>query len=191
MGSLSAITGLVGTGVSAGSTAVGAYSQSQAYTEQGRFSRSMGNLNANMTEMQATDAIHRGNVAANRQNLRTRLLIGRQRAVAAGQGVDVNSGSALDLQANAARMGVIDANTLKMNAYKEAMGLRMEGSNQRFRGDMAYKTGRGNSTNSLLAGGMSAARQVTSGVDSYYRNKPPLVIPSYSGDLGMEDPENP
>jgi hypothetical protein len=185
MGSIAAITGLVSTGVGAVNTGVGAYNQSQASLDQGRFARSMGNVNANMTEMQAQDAFRRGNIAANRQNLRTSLLMGQQRATAAAQGVDVNSGSALDLQANAARMGVIDANTIRMNAYKEAMGLRMEESNQRFRGNMAYAAGRSTAFNTMLAGGMNATRQIAGGLDTYYKNRPPLKISPYNAGAGF------
>ena len=182
MGSTAGIMQLVGAGVGAGSTAVGAYSQSQAYTGQGRFARTMGNVNASMADLEAEDAIRRGGVMANRQNMRTALLIGRQRATGAAQGVDVNSGSALDLQANAARMGAIDASTIRMNAYKEAMGIRMKGSNERFMGNMAYSTGRFNANQSLLGGGMSATRQVYSGLDSYYKYQPPMSLGPYLGD---------
>lgn len=190
MGSTAAIVGLIGSGVSTGAQAAGSYQQSQAALAQGRYGRNMANLNANMTEIEAQDAIRRGNVAANRQNLRTQLLIGNQRATAAAQGVDVNSGSALDLQAEAARMGVIDANTIKMNAYKEAMGLRMQGSNQRFQGNMAYLSGRGKAANTLLAGGTGAARTALSGIDTYYKYRPPLKIDSYGDASGQEDPNN-
>lgn len=170
-----------GAGVGAITTAVGAYNQSAAYARQGKYSRRMANINASMADIEATDAIRRGDIAANRQGLRTALLIGTQRATAAGQGVDVNSGSALDLQANAARMGVLDQHTLRMNAYKEAMSIRMKGSSDRFQGNMAYMSGRNNAYNSLLAGGLNGTRQVSSALDNYYKYRPPMSLTQVDG----------
>jgi hypothetical protein len=146
----------------------------------------MANINASMMDMEAADATRRGEVMAQRQGLRTSLMIGRQRATAAAQGVDVNSGSALDLQAQAARMGVVDQHTIRMNAYKEAMGIRMGASNQRYQCEMNYIGARGRYSNTLLAGGMNATGQVYSGVNNYYKYRPPMSIPSdYSGyDMG-------
>lgn len=187
MGSTAAITQLAGAGASAASTGIGAYNQSQAMSAQGRFSRTFGNLNANMSDLQAGDAMRRGDLAASRQMLRTSMLVGSQRAAAAGQGVDVNSGSALDLQAQARRMGVLDANTIKMNAYKEAMGMRMQGANSRLRGDLSYMAGRNNATNTLLAGGLNMARQGYGAADNYYRYRPPMQVPSPEAN-GNPDP---
>lgn len=188
MGSTAAVTGLIGSGISAGTTAAGAYGQSQAALNQGRYGRSMANVNANMTEMAALDAERRGQFLSGRQSLRTQLLIGQQRTVAAAQGVDVNSGSALDLQADAARMGVLDRHTIKMNAYQEAMNLRMRGSNERFNGNMAYRAGRNRAFNTLLGGGMNAANQAVGALDTYYKYKPPggLMIPSAEDEYGLD-----
>ena len=176
MGSTAAITGLIGSGVSAANTGVSSYNQGNAALLQGRSSRSMANVNASMMDLEAGDAMKRGSVMAQRQGLRTQLLIGRQRATAAAQGVDVNSGSALDLQAQAARMGVVDQHTIRMNAYKEAMGIRMGASNQRYQGDMNYMGARGRYSNTLLAGGMNATGQVYNGLNTYYKYRPPMSI---------------
>jgi hypothetical protein len=190
MGSTASIMQLVGGGTQAVSTGVGAYSQSQAMRGQANATRGMSNVNADMLQIQAADAERRGSLDVGRQGLRTALLIGRQRAVAAGQGVDVNSGSALSLQAQAARMGAIDKHTLKMNAYKEAMGMRQEASSQRFQGQMGYMAGRNNASNTLLAGGLNATRSAAGAIDNYYRYQPPLRVPSMPS-IGEEDPNNP
>lgn len=188
MGSTAAVMQLVGAGAGAVNTGVSSYNQGNAALLQGRSSRSMANVNASMMDMEAADATRRGQVMAQRQGLRTSLLIGRQRATAAAQGVDVNSGSALDLQAQAARMGVVDQHTIRMNAYKEAMGIKMGASNQRYQGEMNYIGARGRYSNTLLAGGMNATGQVYNGLNNYYKYRPPLSMSDgYDGEYLAEN----
>ena len=55
-------------------------------------------INAEVANMQAKDAIARGETAVDVNRTKTRVMIGAQRAAAASGGVDVNSGSALDVR---------------------------------------------------------------------------------------------
>jgi|SRR6185436_4557650 len=186
MGDLSGILGLVGTGVSAGAGMYGSISQAGAQGQQGYYAQQFAELNARSQEMQAADAIARGDQAILRHGLSTRALIGAQRASAAGQGVSVNAGSPLALQNDAAKLSAMDDQTLRMNAYKEAMGYRMGASNQRFQGTMQNYAAQSNASNTLLAGGLGAGRTIMGGVDAYYRNTPPLVVPHYGYAQGDE-----
>lgn len=178
--------GLISSGISAGAGVANAYTQSRAYTAQGDFARRMGNLNASMTDLQAQDAVLRGEEEAKRLGIRTRQLIGAQRASAAAQGVSVNSGSPLQLQTDAAALSALDQATIRNNAWKEAMGLRMEGAADRFRGNMAYRMGRFQASNSLMSGGMNALGQVGTGLYNYYRYTPPMKVPTPSYDPKTE-----
>jgi hypothetical protein len=191
MGSTAGLVQLLGTGAKAGATAYSAYNQANALKSQGDYARVMGNLNANMADIQSQDAIDRGEEEAKRLGIQTRQLIGQQRASAAAQGVQVNSGSPLNLQTDAAALSALDQATIRHNAWNEAMGLRMESSSLRSRAEMAGRTGRYNARNTLLAGGMNALGTVGSGLYSYYRYTPPMQVPQTTYDpLGQEDPNN-
>src|SRR5688572_24461864 len=61
--------------------------------------------NAAVADVQAKDAIERGEIEAGRFRARTRSLVGEQRAGMAAGNVDVGYGSAVDVQADAAFLG--------------------------------------------------------------------------------------
>lgn len=169
---------LAGTGLQATGTMLNANSQARAMQAQGEYAQRMSNVNANFTDIQAQDAIRRGDKSAQRLGLQTRQLIGAQRAAAAGGGVEVNSGSPLQLQADAAALSAMDQATIRNNAWKEAMGLKMESSIQRSHGDMAARTGRFNARQTMLGGELQALGQVGRGAYDYYRYTPPMQVPS-------------
>ena len=62
-------------------------------------------------------------------------LIGRQRAVLAANGVDVNEGSAVDIQVDTAGIGKLDELTIRSNAAREALGYRYQAYNARVAGE--------------------------------------------------------
>ena len=53
---------------------------------------------------------------------KTAAMIGRQRAVYAAGGLDVNTGSPLDIQADTAQMGRLNSLTIRNNAARQAYG---------------------------------------------------------------------
>lgn len=131
MGATAAISVMaLGTGVSA-------YGKVRAGNEtQGIF-----NQNAQLAEWQAQDAEARGEANAKIARRKTEQVIGEQRVRLAAQGVDVNRGSALDVQADAAYLGELDALTIQNNAAKEAWGYRVQGADYRKRGKIAKREG--------------------------------------------------
>src|SRR5262245_43189203 len=118
MGSTAGSWQMLGALGSSAGTIANAYTQSTAQRLQGSYARRMGNLNARMAGIQADDAIWRGEQEAQRLGIKTRQLIGEQRASAAAQGVDVNSGTPLNLQTDAAGMSALDQATIRNNAWK-------------------------------------------------------------------------
>jgi hypothetical protein len=106
-------TSLLGTMVQARGAAQAAEGQRAAYQ-----------YNAQVGEMQAQDALSRGEQAVVRHNLQVKQLKGRQIANLAANGVDVTSGSALDILAGTDIMADIDAQVIRQNAEREAWGYR-------------------------------------------------------------------
>lgn len=135
----------------------GAYSQAQALNAQGDYQRRVGEMNSSLARIKADDAMSRGYDAAKRNDLSTRRLIGTQRAGYASQGIDVNTGSAAEVQSDTATLGALDSLTIKNNAWKEAWGYKVEGDNASFAGKFAGMADDNAANNTLLTGGMRAA----------------------------------
>ena len=134
----------VGTGVSAYGQWRAGGAAKKAGEAQRRAADSQAELhdyNAAIAELQAEDAIERGEEAANQFRQRVRVMIGSQRAGLAAQGVDVNYGSAVDVQADAEFLGELDALTLRTNAAREAWGYKVQAEDSRRRGEITRREG--------------------------------------------------
>lgn len=134
-------------------SAVQGVSQASQQAEEGKVQQSIANYNANVAEQQALDAQRRGIMEAGERRAQTRQQIGRQRTALAASGVDVSSGSALDIFADTAAYGELDAQTIQSNAMREAYGYRTQSSNQRFQGSVANQAGRNRANSTLLTTG--------------------------------------
>lgn len=138
-------------GTLVGGTALSAFSNMKAGSEQ----KKMFERNAGFAEWQAADATTRGQVNETRQRQSTEQVIGAQRTSLATQGVDVNSGSSLDVQADASYLGELDALTIRSNAAKESYGYKVQAEDYRKRGQYAKQEGDMNAVQSIIGGGSS------------------------------------
>lgn len=102
---------------------------------------SLHDYNADVADLQAADAIARGTIDENQFRQQVRGLIGRQRADIAASGVDVGFGSAVDVQADAAHLGELDALQIRQNARREAWGYKVQAVDYRRRADIARREG--------------------------------------------------
>jgi hypothetical protein len=145
MGSAAAlITAGAGTGMSvAGQLAAGNEAAQAATVDAGTIAQT-GELNAQLIEKgselnaevhdfnaaalegQATDAVARGKEQETQFRTQLKQFIGTQRTSFAGQGVEVSSGSALDVQKDTAYQGELDALTIRTNAAREAWGYTVQ-----------------------------------------------------------------
>ena len=112
--------------------------------------------NAGVSDLQAADALARGQDEETRFRASVRGMTGTQRAGFAGQNVEVGSGSAADVQADTAYLGELDARTIRSNAQREAWGYRVEGEDRRMAAAVARKGGQAAAT----AGKVAAANTV-------------------------------
>ncbi len=142
-----------------------AFSQSQAMQAQGAYQNTVAQANAGVAGIQSTNAIQQGDIAATQSDLKTRGIIGSQRASLAAQGVDINSGSAAAVQASTGAVGALDSLTIRNNAWRQAWGYQVQAENDTASGQFAQMAANNNSTNTLLTGGMNA---VSSGIKSAY-----------------------
>lgn len=131
---------MVGTGVAAGSAHAA-----------GKYNKRVADQNAAAAEFQAEDAIIRGAEEEKVMRERIRGAIGTARVSYAGQGVDVSSGSAVDLQASIADAGERDALTIRNNAAREAWGYRVQAVDFRNRGKLDQYKGNVQAFNTVLS----------------------------------------
>lgn len=131
-----------------------AFAQGQAAKEQGEFQKQQYEANAQIADMQASDAIKRGDVQASDYSKKAGQVLGAQRSAYAGQGVDVNSGSAAAIQDETQNVAARDIATIKSNAWREAWGFRSQATSMRSQGAAAKATGDFTAGTTLLTGGL-------------------------------------
>lgn len=117
--------------VSAGSAVMGA---AGAY-QQAQVSKDMARYNAGIAEMNAQDAIRRGEEEAIKVARQGRQVGGAQRAVLAARGVDAGEGTAASLLDQTDFFSLSDQNTVRNNAAKEAWNARAQGRGSRMQAD--------------------------------------------------------
>ena len=140
------------------STAISAYSQwkagkseaavGQAQQRSAEKQAQLADYNAAVAELQSLDAYQRGELEANRFRARTRGVVGEQRTQFAAGNIDVGYGSTVDVQADAAFLGELDALTISNNAAREAWGYRVEKKDLEMQADILRTEG----ANALTAG---------------------------------------
>jgi multidrug efflux pump subunit AcrA (membrane-fusion protein) len=148
---------------------IGAQQQASAAKAQAEYNAAVARNNAIYAERAAKEAEERGRVAEMNQRQKTANLRGRQRAVLAANGVDVNDGSALDIQQDTSALGAIDALTIRSNAEREALGFRQQGQN--FGGEAALYDARARSasSNGFWSGAGSLLGSAGTVAEKWYR----------------------
>ena len=167
--------GLVIQGVQAIRAAQAAKREGQAGQRVAEAQADLADYNAAVADVQAKDALERGAEEQSRFLVGVRGMIGTQRTGFAAGNIDVSSGSAVDVQADTAYLGALDAATIKTNAAREAWGLGMQGEDLRRRAEIARKegvmvaaTGRANATSAYLGGAGSLVTSTASLFQSKY-----------------------
>jgi hypothetical protein len=132
--------------------AVSAYSSIQAGAAQ----KKIMDWNATSYEMAAEDAIQRGGVMASRELMKGGQVRGAALAMAGGSGVDVQSGSVTESLMTTAGTAALDAEMIKANAVREALGLRAHAAGLRAQGEVALASG----INAGVGAGLGAVAQI-------------------------------
>jgi hypothetical protein len=136
--------GLIALGTSiAGTTlsAVGSVKSGNAAKRAGESMAQREEYNAAIADLQADDALARGDEEASRFATQVRSLIGTQRAGFAAQNVVVGEGSARDVQQDTAYRGELDRQEILANAKREAWGFRVEAEDRRKGAEVARAGG--------------------------------------------------
>lgn len=95
------------------------------------------NTNAKLSEFQAQDTLEQGNQAERMSRGAYAQVKGQQRAALAANGVALDEGSALRIQADTDYASDVDASTIRANAVKAALGYRIQAANETMSAKMA------------------------------------------------------
>ncbi len=147
-----------------------ASAQQQAYeakAKESQYQAQVAENNRQTSEQNARVAAAAGEQQAFNKGMETRQKVGGIVAGQAASGVDVSSGSALDVKSSTQELGQVDALTIRSNAAREAYGYQVQGSNfgaqaeaDRFGGENDITAGQ----NAKKAGDIAATGSILSGI---------------------------
>ena len=106
----------------AGTRALGAYNASSAQRQSLDYQASVQSDNAIIAQDKASIAVDNGQTSAENQELKTAQTLGTQRAAISANGIQMDSGSAANLQQSTQMMGQRDTDQIQTNALREAWG---------------------------------------------------------------------
>lgn len=145
-------------GATAALALAGAY-QAHTQYQAGQDNKRVQQFNAKVSDMQAKDAIERGNQDALKQQVMARRVIGEQRVAAASGGQALGGDtSAQALTDESHALGALDALRIRNNAAREAWGYRVDARGARMRGRIDAQQGSREATGTLLTTGASTYR---------------------------------
>lgn len=124
----------------------------QSARQEGAYSSSMLTQNAAFKNQAAIETEQAGQTSADWQRVRTGQAVGTQRSAQAANGIDVNSGSAAQLQDDTAMIGELDALTIMNNAAREAYGYRVQAGQDLANAGQARTNASSKATGSILGG---------------------------------------
>lgn len=152
------IAGVIGTAVSA----VGAMSQAAAASENASYQAQVAANNAKIAKQNAAWTMEAGEQKAANDAMKTRAMVGQIKASEAANGVDVNTGSAVDVVSSETGLGQAQQTTIRSNAAKDAYGYDVQSMNftaqsqlDRQEADQAMTAGMFNVAGSLIGGASS------------------------------------
>jgi len=159
-----------GTVASVASTVVGAYSayqQSKATQQAYNYQAQVASNNAKTSELQAQDAIRRGDEEASALRQRIAATKSAQRVALASNGLDLSDGSALNVLSDTDVLGAQDVLTVKDNALKTAWGYRTQGAN--YQADAGLLSARASAESPWMAAGTSLLASAPTVADRWMR----------------------
>lgn len=171
-----AVTAVAGTALSA----VSASNQSAAASNQAKYQSQVFRNNAILAQRAADRAREQGNIDAQNKAIETRRLIARQQSVLAGNGLDISSGTPLDIVGDTAAIGNTDKQTILNNAQVTADNYLAQGGNFNAQAQLA--------SNSANGGQLDMYGNILSGVGTvaqkwyqYSQSTSGTTTPNYSG----------
>lgn len=113
-------------------SAIAAGQQQKAANQQAEYNARLSEREAQINEVQATDAEKRGDKAVGAHRQKIEGIKGSQRASFGASGVTVDKGSTMSTVLDTGEQGELDAMTIKQNAAREAQGYRNNAATSKY-----------------------------------------------------------
>lgn len=169
MGTISvpAAIGLAATVLAAGVSAYGSIQSSNASSASSQYQAQVSANNAKIADQNAEYAKAAGERQVNQQQFKTAALVGSIKAQQASEGLDVNSGSNLDVQSSAKELGELDAITVRNAAARQAYGYQAQSMSDVAQGQLQEAKASSDSTAGLFGATSSVLGGVSSSANTY------------------------
>lgn len=142
-------------------TAVAGLASAYQQRQQGKYQKGVADYNARVAE---NEAIETRNAGVERENIHRRKvaeLMSKQRAQAGASGIDINTGSPLQLQQDTELLGEVDALRIRSNFDRRGNALDTQATLTRAQGKQAQAAGNMNAMGTLLSTGATVATGVS------------------------------
>lgn len=169
VGTAAAGMGPAGIALAAGTMAFQVYSglkQAETIRQQAELTAKLNELNAKYIEYDAWQAEAFGQTEQARYQSEIDRVAGDQKVALAAADVDINYGTAAELQAETRLTGVLNKIEIQNQAYSRSLGYRREANNVRFRSKMQSEQAEAQAQASITAGIAGAAQ---TGISAYAR----------------------
>lgn len=164
----------VGVGSMAASS-LGAVASGYSKSASDKYNAQVALNNANVATENAAYVAAEGNQRLEAQGLKNRNEAGLIRTNQAASGIDVNSGSAANVQASANMLGQLDALTMRSEAARKAYGFETEAANDKAQAGLYKSAAKKDVTAGYIDAGTSllskTATMSASGVFDAWKNK--------------------
>jgi hypothetical protein len=167
MGTNASTLGLMLAGAGSVMGATGAYRSAAGQKAALSYQASVADANANINEQQAEVALMNGQQTEAAQRLKTAAMLGDQKAAFAANGVDVNSGSPIEVMASTKGLGERDAFTIRDNAARMAWAYRERAKG--FQGEASMDRATAGAMNPGMAAIGSLLSSAGTVADKWYR----------------------
>jgi hypothetical protein len=148
--------------ISTGASVLGTYTQMQAAKSNAAYQASVANQNAAIAEAQAGSVGHQGTNEQVQIRQKAKQVTASQKTAFAANGLDTQSGSALDVLSDTALLSEQDVQTSRYNTAMQMWGLNNQANQYRAQAKNAIQTGKNQAWSSLLSGVSSAAQKYSS-----------------------------
>lgn len=159
----------VATAASAAMQGVQASQQADAQKTAANYNAQVQANNAMVASQQRSVTIQNGQAQAANSEMQQAQLLGKQRAAFAANGMDLHSGSAVDVLTSTKVLGNQDVATIQTNAARQAWGYAVEGNNYTAQSNL--DKWQADSTNPAAIGAMTGSQSLLTSASSYAMTK--------------------
>lgn len=144
-------------------SAMGSIAQGQAAKDQADYQAAVARQNQQIANQYADQELQKGNAEYENQERKTRAALGAQLSAQGASGLDVNSGSLVDIRQSTAELGKLDSLTTYNNAEKSAYGYKVKATS--FANDAQLYDMKGD--NAQMAGWIGAGSSLLGAATSF------------------------